>query len=57
MKIADNLVTQEDPGFADLKGGDYRLREDSMVYRKIPAFRRIPVEEIGPREKAISGRP
>jgi parallel beta-helix repeat protein len=52
MEIGDNFVTEDDPGFVDLAGGDLRLREDAIVYRKIPAFRAIPFESIGPHQKA-----
>ena len=36
-----------DPGFVDADKLDFRLREDSTVYRKIPGFRRIPFAKIG----------
>jgi hypothetical protein len=45
--ISDNLVVEEDPGFVDLAALDLRLRDDSVVARKIPGFRRIPFERIG----------
>jgi hypothetical protein len=40
------LYTQEDPGFVDAAKGDYRLKSDAGVLRRI-GFRPIPVEEIG----------
>lgn len=33
--------------FVDYENGDYRLREDSVVYSIIPEFEQIPVETIG----------
>ncbi len=47
MTIADNLVTDTDPGFVNAEHMDFRLREDSEVYRRVPGFERIPFEKIG----------
>jgi len=47
MKMADNFVTDEDPGFIDATNMDFRLKDDSVVYRRIPGFKRIPFERIG----------
>ena len=33
--------------FVDPDNGDYRLREDSIVYDLIPDFEDIPIEKIG----------
>ena len=46
--LADNLITDEDPGFVNAAAADFRLRDNSLVYRKIPGFQRIPFEKIGP---------
>jgi hypothetical protein len=47
MEMADNYVTDEDPGFVDAASMDFRLREDSVVYRAIPGFKSIPFDRIG----------
>ncbi len=47
MTIADNFVTEEDPGFVDAARMDFRLRDDSVVYQKAPGFKEIPFEKIG----------
>ncbi|MBN1341442.1 MAG: hypothetical protein JXQ73_02115, partial [Phycisphaerae bacterium] len=47
MDMADNYVTDEDPGFLDAAGANFKLREDSVVYQKIPGFEPIPFERIG----------
>ncbi len=47
MKIADNFVTEEDPGFVDVTHMNFQLRDDSVVYQKIPGFKKIPFGEIG----------
>jgi hypothetical protein len=44
---ADNLVTSADPGFVSATNGNYALKPDSDVYRKIPGFQPIPVDKIG----------
>jgi hypothetical protein len=48
-EFGDNYITQDDPGFADAERLDFRLKEDSPVYRALPGFRPIPFEKIGPR--------
>lgn len=54
VRLEHNLITEEDPGFVDVlpaeRGArrDFRLRDDSIVYQKIPGFKRIPFEKIGP---------
>ena len=41
----DNRVMDGDPGFVDLKGGNFQLRDDSPAYQL--GFQRIPIEKIG----------
>ena len=45
--LGTNYVTDEDPGFVDAKNLDFQLKEDSIVYKQIPAFKKIPFESIG----------
>ena len=46
LDLRDNTVcTEEDPGFVDADGGDYRLRPDSSLLAA--GFRPIPVEQMG----------
>ena len=52
--FGENYVTQKDPGFVDAGRLDFRLKDDSVVYRELPGFHRIPFEEIGPRMPATS---
>ncbi|MFC7622122.1 right-handed parallel beta-helix repeat-containing protein [Microlunatus sp. GCM10028923] len=47
LRLADNWVTDDDPGFVDLASGDLRLREDAPVFDRIPGFADIPFERIG----------
>ena len=51
-EFGDNFITQKDPGFVNAAKLDFRLREDSVVYRELPGFEKIPFEEIGPRPRA-----
>jgi len=44
---ATDVCFSGDVGFVDAARGDFRLREDSPVYRRIPDFRPIPFEKIG----------
>lgn len=48
-EFGENLHTQKDPGFVDAARLNFQLREDSVVYRELPGFKRIPFERIGPR--------
>jgi hypothetical protein len=45
----DNLVLEdgEDPGFVDPAAGNFQLRDDSIVFEKVPGFEKIPFERIG----------
>lgn len=45
--IADNLTTDEDLGFVDAGSMNFQLRDDSLVYKKLPTFEPIPFEKIG----------
>ncbi len=45
--VGASLVTQEDPGFEDWKGGNFRLRDDAAVFQWLPDFEPIPFESIG----------
>ena len=49
--FGENLRTQKDPGFVDAAQLNFQLKDDSVVYRELPEFKRIPFEEIGPRGK------
>jgi hypothetical protein len=47
LQIGDNLVTQEDPGFVDAANLNFKLKDDSVVFRQLPNFKPIPFEKIG----------
>jgi hypothetical protein len=51
-EFAGNFRTQKDPGFVDAATLNFQLRDDSVVYRELPGFKRIPFEQIGPRPAA-----
>jgi hypothetical protein len=45
---ADELwATDDDPGFVDASRGDFRLRPDAEVFKRLPGFQPIPFEKIG----------
>ena len=52
-ELQDNLITNEDPGFVGVDKDDFRLKPDSVVFKKIPSFQKIPLEKIG----LLGGRP
>ncbi len=44
----NNWRTDTDPGFVDAANGNFDLRDDSIVYEKIPGFEKLPsVTEMG----------
>jgi parallel beta-helix repeat protein len=45
--VADNLTTDEDLGFQNAGAMDFRLRDNSMIFQKLPKFHVIPFEKIG----------
>lgn len=45
--VADNLATEEDPGFASADELDFRLKDDATLGEVLPRFERIPVDRIG----------
>ena len=55
MKIEENYVTDEDPGFVAAQQLNFQLQDDSVVYQKISGFQPIPFAEIGPERPHSSG--
>ena len=45
--VTDGLVTDSDPGFVNAAKLDFRLRNDSAAFAKMPGFEKIPFEQIG----------
>jgi hypothetical protein len=43
----DNWITDADPGFVDAASGDFRLRPDAEVFRRLPGFQPVPLEKMG----------
>ena len=43
----NNFQTTNDPGFVDLKGGNFMLRQDSEVFKKLPDFKPVPFDKMG----------
>lgn len=42
-----NFQTDEDPGFVDMKNGNFSLKKDAIVFEKIPGFEAPPFSEMG----------
>jgi hypothetical protein len=47
MEGKNNFVTKDDPGFVDMKNGNFNLKENSKVFKEIPGFQKIPFSKIG----------
>jgi len=43
----NNFETAEDPGFVDMAKMNFQLKDDSVVYKKVPGFQKIPFKKIG----------
>ncbi len=43
----DNWVTANDPGFVDAAKGNFSLKPNAVVFKKIPGFEKIPFEKMG----------
>lgn len=43
----NNFITQDDPGFVDMKNGNFQLKKDAVVFKKIPGFEPVPFEKMG----------
>jgi len=43
----NNFQTTNDPGFVDLKGENFMLRQDSEVFKKLPDFKPVPFDKMG----------
>jgi len=48
-KVKDNLVAKAGLGFADTNRMDFRLSKGSVVFKKLPGFKPIPMDKIGPK--------
>jgi len=54
--VTDSFATETDPGFVNPAELDFRLRDDSKVFEKIPGFERIPFERIGLQQDKLRRR-
>lgn len=48
------LVTDSDPGFVDADNGNFALRTNAEVFKRLSEFQPIPFDRIGPRDDAIA---
>lgn len=47
IKGSNNYVTTTDPGFTDYANGDYSLKSNSEVFKKIPGFQNVDMSKMG----------
>ena len=43
----NNFQTATDPGFVDMKNGNFMLRQDAEVFKKLPDFKPVPFDKMG----------
>ena len=46
-EVSNNVLFESDPGFVNMKKGNFTLTEDSEVWEKVPEFKNIPWGRIG----------
>ena len=47
LQASGNWLAASDPGFVDLGGGNFNLKEGAELYNHMPDFKSIPFNEIG----------
>ncbi len=47
VTLKGNFITDQDPGFVDAGNMNFQLKDDAIVYDKIPGFAKIPFDSIG----------
>jgi hypothetical protein len=47
LKTGNNFVADSDPGFVNAANLNFQLKQDSVVYQRIPGFKPIPFDKIG----------
>ena len=47
FEFKNNFVSLKNPGFIDEESQNFQLKDDSIVYEKLPGFEKIPFEKIG----------
>lgn len=47
FESVNNYRTDGDPGFVDYKNGDFNLKSDSEVFKKIDGFEALPFDRMG----------
>ena len=47
LDAQNNWATKKDPGFVDYAAGDFRLKPDAAVYKKLNGFQPIPFDQMG----------
>ena len=57
VRPEENWAVDHDPGFVDAAHGDFRLKPDAEVFRRLPGFKPIPFEKIGLRADELRPKP
>ncbi len=49
MAIANgqNMTYEEDPGFVNMAGNNFKLKPNGKIFKDLPGFKDIPIEKIG----------
>ncbi|MBN2090613.1 right-handed parallel beta-helix repeat-containing protein [candidate division KSB1 bacterium] len=47
LDFKNNFIASQDPGFVDAENLNFKLKDNSIIFEKIPGFEKIPFEKIG----------
>lgn len=46
IEFEGNFITDKDPGFVDVKSGNFQLKDSSVVYSEIPSFEKVDFAKV-----------
>jgi hypothetical protein len=47
VTLKNNFITDQNPGFMDTGNMNFQLKDNAIVYEKIPGFEKVPFDSIG----------
>ena len=50
QQVGPQKLYTHDPGFEDLRNGDFTIKETSQIFADFPGFPNIPFQNIGPQK-------
>jgi len=47
VTLKNNFITDQNPGFVDAENMNFQLKDNAIVYEKIPGFEKVTFDSIG----------